>query len=105
MDDISESNRKKLRKIVPQNGHLLCRMVEGKTKQMTGFVCEVESIPVYEILELSEPLSLLGIGDGLLKLKIGDKIVCNSTGTLVQDGEDEVLYLFKLENVAAKVIE
>lgn len=105
MDDNSESNKKKLRKIVPQNGHLLCKMVEGKTKQMTGFVCEVESIPVYEILELSEPPSLLGIGDGLLKLKIGDKIVCNSTGTLVQDGENEVLYLFKLENIAAKVIE
>lgn len=106
MDDNSESNKKKkLRKIVPQNGHLLCKMVEGKTKQTTGFVCEVESIPVYEILELSEPPSLLGIGDGLLKLKIGDKIVCNSTGTLVQDGENEVLYLFKLENVAAKVIE
>lgn len=105
MDDNSESNKKKLRKIVPQNGHLLCKMVEGKTKQTTGFVCEVESIPVYEILEMSEPPSLLGIGDGLLKLKIGDKIVCNSTGTLVQDEENEVLYLFKLENVAAKVIE
>ena len=105
IDDNNESSKKKSRKIVPQNGHLLCKMVEGKTKQTTGFVCEVESIPVYEILELSEPPSLLGIGDGLLKLKIGDKIVCNSTGTLVQDREDEILYLFKLENVAAKVIE
>ena len=104
MDDNGESSKKKLRKIVPQNGYLLCKMVEGKTKQTTGFVCEVESIPVYEILELSEPPSLLDIGDGLLKLKVGDRIVCNSTGTLVQDG-DETLYLFKLENVAAKVIE
>lgn len=105
MDDNSETSKKKLRKIVPQNGYLLCKMVEGKTKQTTGFVCEVESIPVYEILELSEPPSLLDIGDGLLKLKVGNKIVCNSTGTPVQDGENEVLYLFKLENVAAKVIE
>ena len=104
MDDNGESSKKKLRKIVPQNGYLLCKMVEGKTKQTTGFVCEVESIPVYEILELSESPSLLGIGDGLLKLKIGDRIVCNSTGTLVQD-RDETLYLFKFENVAAKVIE
>ena len=100
MDDTN----KKSMKIIPQNGHILCKMVEGKTKQTTGFICGVESIPVYEILELSEPPSLLDIGDGLLKLKVGDRIVCNSTGTLVQDG-DETLYLFKLENVAAKVIE
>ena len=80
-------------------------MVERNKKETSGFICEVKSLPIYEILKMSEPPSLLGIGDGLLKLKIGDKIVCNSTGTLVQDGEDEVLYLFKLENVAAKVIE
>ena len=80
-------------------------MVEGKTKQTTGFVCEVESVPIFEILKMSDPPTLTGIGDGVLKLKVGDKIVCNSTGTLVQDGEDEALYLFKLENVAAKVIE
>lgn len=80
-------------------------MVEGKTKMTEGFVCEVESIPVYEILKLSDPPSLSGIGDELLKLDVGDKIVCNSIGTLVQDGEDEALYLFKLENVAAKIID
>ena len=94
-----------MKRIIPQNGHLLCKMVEGKTKTTTGFVCEVENIPIYEILALSDPPSLAGIGDGLLKLKIGDKIVCNSTGTKVEDGNNEILFLFKLENVAAKVIE
>ena len=94
-----------MKKIIPQNGYLLCKMVERNKKETSGFICEVKSLPIYEILKMSEPPSLLGIGDGLLKLKIGDKIVCNSTGTLVQDGENEVLYLFKLENVAAKVIE
>lgn len=79
-------------------------MVEGKKKETSGFICEVESIPVYEILDLSDPPSFSEIGDGLLKLKTGDRIVCNSLGTKVQD-EDEVLYLFKLENVAAKVID
>lgn len=98
-------SEKKMRKIVPQNGHLLCKMVEGKTKKTVGFECEVENIPIYEILELSYPLSMSGIGEGLLNLKVGDQVVCNSTGTLVQDGEDEILYLFKLENVAAKVID
>lgn len=95
----------KMRKIIPQNGHLLCRMVEGKTKQTDGFVCEIKSIPVYEILELSEPPSFDGIGNELLDLKPGDRIVCNSSGTPVQDGENEVLYLFKLENIAAKVVD
>ena len=101
----NNDSTKKPRNIVPQNGHLLCKMIVGKTKQTSGFVCDVENIPIYEILALSDPPNLSEIGDGLLKLKIGDKIVCNSTGTLVQDGENEVLYLFKLENVAAKVIE
>ena len=78
-------------------------MIEGKKKETSGFICEVESIPVYEILELSDPPSFSEISDGLLKLKTGDRIVCNSLGTKVQD-EDEVLYLFKLENIAAKVI-
>lgn len=80
-------------------------MIEAKKKKTSGFICEVDNLPIYEIQELSDPPSFSGIGDGLLKLKRGDKIVCNSTGTMVQDGEDEVLYLFKLENVAAKVID
>lgn len=104
-DGYSKCEHKVSRKIVPQNGHLLCKMVEGKTKETTGFVCEVESLPVYEILELSEFMPTSSVGDGSLSLAVADKIVCNSTGTQVQDDEDQDLYLFKLDNVVAKVIE
>ncbi len=79
-------------------------MVEGKTKQTAGFVCEVESVPVYQILELSKFMPEPRADDGALSLEVGDMIVCNSTGTQVQD-DDQDLYLFKFENVVAKVIE
>lgn len=80
-------------------------MIEGKTKQTTGFVCEVESVPVYQILELSQFTPATREVDGALSLEVGDKIVCNSTGIQVQGDEDQDLYLFKFENVLAKVIE
>jgi len=89
--------------IVPQNGHVLCKQISGDTEKVEDiFLYTEKRLPVYQVLKISNPPSLSGISDDL-NLKVGDKIVCNSTGTKVQRSSDEVLYLFKQENIAAKI--
>lgn len=93
MDNI---DRKDKLDIVPQNGHVLCKRIVDETEDadLGGIFCSKTNVPVYEVIKISNPPTLAEISDEL-KLKVGDRIVCNSTGTQVQNGEDEVLWLFK----------
>ena len=59
-------------------------------------------MPEYEILKISESLSLAN-PPKIVDLNVGDHIICNSTGTQIQASGDEPLWLFKLENIAAKL--
>lgn len=90
--------------IVPQNGYVLCKRLVGSEVESDhfGFVCKTKAIPIYEVLKISNPPSLTEISSDL-NLKIGDHIVCSSSGTQIQAGDDEVLWLFKQENIAAKI--
>ena len=90
--------------ILPQNGYVLCRRIvaDSEEVQESGLVYTTERLPVYEVLKISASLSLGGISEQL-NLKAGDRIICNSTGTQVQVSDDEVLWLFKQENIAAKI--
>lgn len=90
--------------ILPQNGYVLCRRIVADSEEVQegGLVYTTERLPVYEVLKISEPPSLVDISEQL-NLKVGDKIICNSTGTQAQVSDDEVLWLFKQENIAAKI--
>jgi hypothetical protein len=94
----------KVAKIIPQNGCVLCKQVVANVEEVEnrGLVYVSENVPIYEVLKISNPPSLVGISDEL-NLKVGDLIVCNSIGTKVQVNDSEVLWLFKQENIAAKI--
>ena len=83
--------------IIPQNGYVLCRRIAGDSAevQKNGFVCSVPQMPVYEVLKTSGSQS---------QVRAGDHIICNSKGTQVQV-DDESLWLFKQESIAAKLRE
>ena len=83
--------------IIPQNSYVLCRRIadESTEVQKNGFVCSVPQMPVYEVLKISGSQS---------QVRVGDHIICNSKGTQVQV-DDESLWLFKQENIAAKLRE
>lgn len=103
MNAIPDSGNKNYRssmKIVPQNNQVLCRMITSKTKPSTsGIICEVPDVQTYEVLEISKNFDNHDLG-----LKIGDVIMCNSTGTLLEDPAlSEKLYLFSNSSIAAKV--
>lgn len=87
-------------KIIPQNDQVLCRMITSKTKPSTsGIICEVPDVQTYEVLAISKNFDNHNLG-----LKIGNVIVCNSTGTLLEDPAlSEKLYLFASGSIVAKV--
>lgn len=94
----------KATKIIPQNGCVLCKQVVANIEEVEngGLVYASENVPIYEVLKISNSPSLAETSDEL-NLKVGDLIVCNSTGTKVQASDSGVLWLFKQENIAAKI--
>lgn len=86
--------------IVPQNNYILCKMAQNTNQERSefGFVYNAECLPIYEILALpKQPL------EKFKDLKVGDLIICNSTGTQIAASDTEMEYLFNIDNVAAKL--
>lgn len=91
-----------INEIVPKNNYVLCKEFESNSKEATtssGFIYDQKTLPLYEIVKISDVLD----SSLSLKLEIGDKIIVNSTGTKV-DLDNEQFILFKLENIAAKIV-
>ncbi len=86
--------------VIPQNNQVLCRMLTSNSRESsTSIICKVPDIQTYEVLEISK-----NFDNSQLGLKIGDVIVCNSTGTSLEDPSlDEKLYLFPGSSIAAKI--
>lgn len=87
--------------VIPQNNQVLCRMLTSNFRESTtaGLICKVPDIQTYEVLDISK-----NFDNSKLGLKIGDVIVCNSTGTFLEDPSlDEKLYLFPGSSIAAKI--
>lgn len=101
---MNDENKKSKLDIFPQNGYVLCKRLVSESEDViqNGIAFKSERMPVYEVLKISAPPSFVGISDQL-NLKIGDQIICNSSGTQAQVSDDEVLWLFKQENIAAKI--
>lgn len=88
-----------MKKLIPQNDCVLCTL-ETKMEKTTpsGFVYKSNDVPVYKVVSFG-PLFKNEIG-----LNVGDMIRTNSSGTLAKAGDCEY-YIFKEENIAAKIIE
>ena len=86
--------------VIPQNNQVLCRMLTSNLRESTtGLICKVPDIQTYEVLAISKNFDNRKLG-----LKIGDVVVCNSTGTSLEDPAlEEKLYLFSDSSIAAKI--
>lgn len=100
IDDSSVKKHNNALNVIPQNNQVLCRMLTSNFRESsTGIICKVPDIQTYEVLDISK-----NFDNSKLGLKIGDVIVCNSTGTSLEDPFlDEKLYLFPGSSIAAKI--
>lgn len=103
VNTISDSRIKKhdnALNVIPQNNQVLCRMLTSNLRESTtGLICKVPDIQTYEVLAISKNFDNRKLG-----LKIGDVVVCNSTGTSLEDPVlEEKLYLFSDSSIAAKI--
>lgn len=100
IDDSSVKKHDNALNVIPQNNQVLCRMLTSNFRESsTGIICKVPDIQTYEVLDISK-----NFDNSKLGLKIGDVIVCNSTGTSLEDPSlDEKLYLFPGSSIAAKI--
>jgi hypothetical protein len=83
--------------IIPENGTVLCEQV-NKTRyraEESGICYEKEEFPVYRILSVC---------DGEKIWCVGDRIVCDSTGTRLSFS-GKVQFLFKTDNIAGRIAE
>ena len=86
-------------KLQPQNKYVLCKQLEKDKVQVNeGIVYDKEQLPIYEVVGVQ------CIQDSLddFRLSVGDKVICNSTGTkaILEDSE---YYLFNIENIIGKI--
>lgn len=100
IDDSSVKKHDNALNVIPQNNQVLCRMLTSNFRESSiGIICKVPDIQTYEVLDISK-----NFDNSKLGLKIGDVIVCNSTGTSLEDPFlDEKLYLFPGSSIAAKI--
>ena len=87
-------------KLIPQNKNLVCKCISSDEKTTeSGFTYKSNDIKLYEVVLLSKPLeNKIGFD-----IKIGDRILVNSTGTKVEVNGEEY-YMFNSENVMGKII-
>lgn len=73
---------------------VLCKLVSSNEKTTeSGFVYKLNDIPLYYIEDVGQSVKNFGIGD---------VVVVNSTGTIVEFNDNEH-FLFKEENIMGKV--
>ena len=83
-----------MKKLIPQNDMVLCKLVSSDEKTTeSGFVYKSNDIPLYCIEE---------VGPQVKNFNVGDIVVVNSTGTMVEFNDNEY-FLFKEENIMGKV--
>lgn len=87
-------------KLIPQNKNLMCKCISSDEKTTeSGFTYKSNDIKLYEVVSLSKSLE----NEARFDIRIGDRILVNSTGTKVEvDGEE--YYMFNAENVIGKII-
>ena len=88
-----------MRKLVPVRGSVVCRKLSGgaSTTSEGGVVHKKSEVDIYEILQLP----LVPEEDDFFK--VGDQVVSNSTGDVIEINPGETVYLFKVENLMCKV--
>ena len=90
-----------MRKLVPIRGSVVCEKASGGTSTETkGFVHKKEEVDVYRILALPEVL----LDEGC-EFKVGDLVMSNSTGDVIEINPGETVYMFRIENLMCKVEE
>lgn len=79
----------------PLYDYVVCKQTIDKMSDMTAgkFSYRSETLPEYEVISL---------GDCVCDIDVGDFVVVNSTGTNVKI-DDDMLYLFKSENIVGKI--
>lgn len=86
-------------KLQPQNNYVLCKLIEKDKQQVNeGIVYDKPQVPVYEVVSIRQCQESLDD----FRLSLGDKVICNSTGTkaILEDSE---YYLFNIENIIGKI--
>lgn len=90
-----------MRKLVPIRGSVVCERASGGTSTETkGFVHKKEEVDVYRILALPEVLP-----DECCEFQVGDLVISNSTGDVIEINPGETVYMFRIENLMCKVEE
>jgi co-chaperonin GroES (HSP10) len=86
-----------MRKLVPIKNSVVCKRLNEKSELQTNGLIQVrkQNVDLYEILDISS--------DEPTDFKVGDKIMSCSIGDEIEINENEIVYLFKLENVMCKV--
>lgn len=86
-------------KLEPQNDYVLCKMLEkSKAQASSGIVYDIEQVPIYEVVSVQCTQDSLDD----FRLSVGDKVICNSTGTKAILEQSEY-YLFNIENIIGKI--
>lgn len=78
-------------KFKPIGNYVLCSKVKAEEKQ-DGFICKTDHVPEYKIEEIGADVNLPEIKPGII-------VICDSTGTKVNDGETEY-WLFGADHIA-----
>lgn len=88
-----------MRRLVPIKNSVVCKRLNEKTELQTDGLVQFrkKNVDLYEILEISS--------DEPTDFKVGDVVVSCSTGDEIEINENEVVYLFKVENLMCKVEE
>lgn len=86
-------------KLQPQNNYVLCKMLEKDKQQVNeGIVYDKQQVPIYEVVGINQCQESLDD----FRVSLGDKVICNSTGTKAVLEETE-FYLFNIENIIGKI--
>ena len=89
-----------MRKLVPIKNSVVCKRITEKTtlKNVNGILFRQDNVDLYEILDFSVDK------DKTFDFKIGDIVMSCSTGDEIEINKDDVVFLFKIENIMCKVL-
>lgn len=88
-----------MRKLIPLRGSVVCKKVHGgtHTEIVDGIKIVRVEVDLYQITDMPEiPV------DGC-NFKVGDIVMSNSTGDVIEINPGETVYLFKVENLMCAV--
>ena len=86
-------------KLIPQNKNIVCKCISSDEKTTeSGFTYKSNDVKLYEVVSVSKSLE----NEAGFDIKIGDRILVNSTGTKVEVNGEEY-YMFNVKNVMGKI--